>query len=282
MLSLPLEVNMKIIFLDLDNTLINADYNLTVPEKEFRSVADELSQKGTLIGLCSDSAVATLRQWAERLGLTGPIVAERGSVIWDPERGVEELLNPPETGWFADLRKVFLARTPEDFRGSAVMLGDATRFVKNRAANSVIESNVLAINGLRIASFSLFACRSNSDGNLLIPDVDLLSKASDITKDIVASLGKKMDDLYWDENPTYGILIVHAAVTEKYRGVASIIDRFKPEQTAMVGDGISDFLGLPDVSQYAVSNASNSYKSKSTFVSGHPLTEGVIECLKRF
>lgn len=84
---------MRLVLLDLDNTLIDADYCLTVPENEFRTVIQELANKGVHVGLCSDSAVITLRQWADRLGLTRPIVAERGAVVWDSARQIENILD---------------------------------------------------------------------------------------------------------------------------------------------------------------------------------------------
>jgi len=272
---------MKLVLLDLDNTLIDADYCFTVPENEFRTVVEELAQRGVLVGLCSDSAVITLRQWADRLGLTGPIVAERGAVMWDSARQVENILDIPRTAWFREFRESFIGTVMRNFPRATIVIGDATRFVKDRHINAALAQQVFAINGFRVASFSFFACRPKNDQSILEPDPELLERASALAAKIVIAHGKKKEDLFWDENSQYGLLIVHACTTEKWRGISALIDQLTPEQTIMVGDSMSDFLDLPCVTQYAVGNADPRYKTKATFVAESSLTAGVIECLRR-
>jgi len=272
---------MKLVFLDLDNTLINAEYNLTAPEDELRLVVQSLVKRDIQVGLCSDSAVITLRQWAKRLGLTGPIIAERGAIIWDPTQQSEEVIEPSATGWFIKLRELFVAEIAKKFPEAAVMVGDATRFVKKRKIDQTSASQIFAINGFRKASFSFFACSPGTDKALLVPDSELLVRSSHVVAESIESFGKKKNDLFWDENPKYGILILHALTTEKRNGAEVLMNRFKPEQTVMVGDNMSDFLGLSNVLQYAVGNADSHYKQKAAFVSKKILTEGVIECLRQ-
>lgn len=272
---------MRLVLLDLDNTLIDANYNLTVAEDEIRTEVRALANRDIRIGLCSDSAVITLRQWSERLGLTGPIVAERGAVIWDPVQQREEAIEVSATSWFCELRQLFVGKILRNFPGATIMIGDATRFVKDRIVSTALTEQIFAVNGFRTASFSFFACRLTQERTVIVPDAKLLARASAIVSDTIESLGRAKSDLYWDENSIYGILIVHANTTEKWRGVSVLMDRLKPEQTIMVGDGMSDFLGLQNVLQYAVGNADPRYKAKTAFVSGRSLTEGVIECLRQ-
>lgn len=272
---------MKLILLDLDNTLIGADYRLTVSENEFRTVVQELANKDIRVGLCSDSAVITLRQWADHLGLTGPIVAERGAVIWDSAKQTEQIIEPSKTAWFRDFRESFINAIMRNFIGSTLMIGDATKFIKDPCMNAALTQQVFAINGFRVASFSFFACRPKNDYSMLEPDSELLKRASVLVEKMLIVCGKKKEDLFWDENSPYGILILHAQTTEKWRGISTLIDQLAPEQTFMVGDGISDFLNLPHVAQYAVGNADSSYKAKATFIAEQSLTKGVIECLRK-
>jgi len=49
----------------------------------------------------------------------------------------------------------------------------------------------------------------------------------------------------------------------------------------MIGDSIADYVDLPNVSQFAVENATLEYKEKCTFISNTPFTAGVIESLKK-
>ena len=271
---------MKLVLLDLDSTLIDADYCLNVPENEFRAVVQELADKDVLIGLCSDSASITLQQWSHRLGLTGPIVGERGAVIWNSKLQIEDILDIPETAWFCDLREDFICAVMRNFPDATILIGDATRFVKERSMSHALTRQVFAVNGFRVASFSFFACRPKKDRSALEPDSKLLERASALVERIAMTYGKVKERLYWDENSQYGILIVHSSTTEKSRAVSALIDQLKPEQTFMVGDGMSDFLNLPHVAQYAVNNADPRYKAKSVFVAESPLTKGVIECLR--
>lgn len=272
---------MKLVLLDLDNTLIGADYNLTVSEDELRTTVSGLSKRDIRIGLCSDSALITLRQWSKRLKLTGPIVAERGAVIWDPIQQTEELIGTSTTGWFRELRELFVSKILRDFPCATIILGDATRFVKDRAMSSFLTEKIFAVNGFRTASFSFFAFRPNQDRTSIVPDAELLDSASSIVSDTIESLGMTKSNLFWDENPMCGILIVHALTTKKWRGVSALMDRLKPEKVVMVGNGMSDFLELQNVLQYAVGNADPRYKEKSSFVAQRSLTEGVIECLQQ-
>lgn len=272
---------MKLVLLDLDNTLIDGEYRLNVPENEFRSVVQELADKDVCVGLCSDSAVITLRQWADRLGLTGPIVAERGAVIWDSVKQTEHIIELSKTAWFRDFRESFISAIMRNFIGSTLMIGDATKFVKDPCMNAALTQQIFAVNGFRAASFSFFACRPKEDHSMLEPDPELLKHSSALAEEILMAYGKKKEDLFWDENSPYGILILHAQTTEKWRGISTLIDQLAPEQTFMVGDGISDFLNLPNVAQYAVGNADPSYKAKATFIAEQSLTKGVIECLRK-
>jgi len=168
----------------------------------------------------------------------------------------------------------------ENFPDATILIGDATRFIKDRPVSAAVTQRVFAVNGFRKASFSFFACRPKNDRSMLEPDPELLKLASAFTAEIVTTYGNRKEDLFWDENPQYGILIVHARVTEKHCGISALSDRLKPDQLIMVGDSMSDFLGLPYVMQYAVGNADPRYKSKAVFIAESPHTEGVLECLR--
>jgi len=272
---------MKLILLDLDNTLIDSDYNLNIPENEFRLEVQRLADRNICVGLCSDSAVITLKQWVGRLGLTGPIIAERGAVVWDHMLGTTDIIDVPGTKWLGSFREEFVKTLMRDFPEATIMIGDATRFIKDKSVGSALTQQVFAVNGFRVASFSFFACRPRKSQPGLEPDAELLEKVGVLVTKLLAEFGKSKESLFWDENSRYGILIVHAPTTEKWRGVFMMANRMVSEQTIMVGDSMSDFLNLPDVIQYAVGNADSRYKQKSSFVAKGVLTEGVIECLRQ-
>ncbi len=80
-LSLP----QKMIFLDVNGTVIPEDsQHGDIPEadlRDFQAEVARLRESGIAIGLCSDSPLPQLQQFAIRLGISGPIVAENGAVV---------------------------------------------------------------------------------------------------------------------------------------------------------------------------------------------------------
>jgi len=74
----------SLVFLDVNGTLIPDDSDGTIDHESltvFKQVTSELKQKGFEIGLCSDSPLPQLKEFSQKLGLTGPIIAENGNII---------------------------------------------------------------------------------------------------------------------------------------------------------------------------------------------------------
>lgn len=271
---------MRLVLLDLDKTLLDVDYRLTTPEHQFREVVGELAGKGVMVGLCSDSSILSLRQWHDCLGLTGPLIGERGAVVWDSSFAHAEFVDVNETLWLQNLRGSFLAQATVRFPEVTLVVGDATKFIKHSAVFPSMTRNVLAVNSFRMASFSFFA-RQLSNESFLESDAFLLEEASNLTEELVASFGRRRSELFWDENPEYGILIVHNQSTEKHRGVTFLKNNTDYREVVMVGDSVADYLNLPDVMQFAVCNASKQYKEKCGYVSKDSFTAGVVDCLRQ-
>lgn len=270
----------KLVLIDLDNTLIDSDYKLSVPINDFRACAESLENVGVSIGLCSDSAVVTLQQWKNKLGIKGPVVAERGAVIWDPQGNNELILQPMETKWFSEFRREFILNIMSRVPKAGIYIGDATRFAKSAAIDTP-ESYIFAINGYRKASFSFFALRVNENRRVYEPDPNLLAVAISIIEEMLPNYKRKKEDLFWDENLKYGILIVHENTSKKQLGISRLMGELLPSQTVMIGDSISDYLDIPGALQFAVGNADFDYKRKCDYVATEKLTAGVIECLNR-
>lgn len=271
----------NLFLLDLDSTLIDSNYELNVPLNEFRSFVEIVESNGDSVGLCSDSAVITLRQWQDKLGIKGPIVAERGAVIWDPRQNAEFILDFDKTMWFSDFRKEFVGNLVCNFPKSTIFIGDATHFRKEAGNYLTSSSEVFAVNGYRKASFSFFALKMNQETRVLEPDPNLLAVVSAMAEKTLRDYKKSKNTLFWDENPKYGVLILHEKVSEKRAGVSKVIKQLLPNRTIMVGDSISDFLGIPNVLQFAVGNADVDYIAKSDYVATKYLTAGVMECLSQ-
>lgn len=275
------EVSVSLVLIDLDKTLIDANYKLTVPKERLKKIIQRLAGKKINVGLCSDSSVISLRQWAERLGITGPLIAERGAITYDLKTKFQELVDPSSVKWFLDFRSAFIDKILQHFPEITLVVGDATEFMRNRTVFSAMSKQLLVVNGLRIASFSVYTRRFSKNTLSVQNDPVLLKKVSSLAVKILSSFGKQKKDLFWDENPDYGILIIHAKTSIKSSGVKFAIQKLNLKKIVMIGDDIADYVNIPNVSQFAVGNASSEYKKKCSFISKKPLTEGVIESLEQ-
>lgn len=80
-----LNLPQNIVCLDVDGTIVDDDaQNDYIPEeklKKFQKLIQELSVKGIIVGLCSDSPLPQLASFGKNLGIKGPLIAENGNII---------------------------------------------------------------------------------------------------------------------------------------------------------------------------------------------------------
>ncbi len=85
-----LELPKKIIFIDVNGTMIpegSTDGFISLEEQAaLRSAVCEASRNGISVGLCSDSPLPQLQEFAHSLGIQGPILAENGNVIYHNDK----------------------------------------------------------------------------------------------------------------------------------------------------------------------------------------------------
>lgn len=267
----------RLVLLDLDKTLIDADYRLTAdPGPAIRTC----TERGIRLGLCSDSSLPLLQQWASRVGIVGPIVAERGAVVWDPVRDVETCIHPRETRFFPDLTREFVRRAVSLPVPPAIFFGDAPELIRKGIMSLPEEECLLLVNKYRRFSFSFYTRRFDREKKIFVVDGESLRSFAALAEELAATyIGTDLD---WDKNPEYGIVIAHAACTHKRLAVEAILETLDASAAvAMVGDSIVDFIDHPRVAQYAVANASERYRAQCSFVSSRPFTEGVCDILTR-
>lgn len=76
----------NIVFLDVNGTLIPDDSTDGFISQEdiglFQQVLVQIKEKGLFVGLCSDSPLQQLQEFAVRLGINGPIIAENGNILF--------------------------------------------------------------------------------------------------------------------------------------------------------------------------------------------------------
>ena len=271
----------KIVLCDLDGTLIDKQYALTVPLEDIAKTIRKRQLEGWLIGTNSDTPFEPLRGWAKYLGMNGPVICEKGQVL-----ALSQADQPQVYGsmgdFFQRLRQQVALRVQETVERAFVGIGDVTEFISKGGRISGQDKYAVLINGYRRCSFSGYAkaCR---DGDL-INDAEIFERFVEVVNSLLGADIKRLAAA--DKNSDYGILILHEEGASKAIAVKRLIERFGDEfEYVIIGDGESDAFdekGYP-VSVCAVGNAhpllkENAKQSKG-IIAKQSYTKGVIEIL---
>lgn len=282
-----------LILLDVDETLIDRNYELTAPRDDLTAVLRYTEVAGAIVGLNSDSALATLERRAHAIGIGGPIIAERGALV-QTERGAPPEVLVPEATRFRELRSRFLDALMRGDR-SFVYWAMLSAFVNDLAKPKALplfhprtfQADIaVLVNGSRMCSCSFYVRKRTWNGEWSWASDDV---ALDAVIAILVEAGEEIPDLWSmrdvDRNPAYGICIVHHKDTQKPRAIDWILERAGTRPVYMIGNSASDDLRDPRVTQCAVGNARPEYKARCLETGGYvaecDLTAGVIELLER-
>lgn len=263
-----------LVLCDIDKTLITVDGQPIASNT--RPVARTLQERGTVIGLCSDSSVITMQKWATYFGLAGPLIAERGAILLD-HPGAEAIFLGEWPRYFADLRDMVFQRLSGNsaFR---VAMGERGVIFGGLCASASIGSRHIVINTTRQASLSMYARRVASPGKLAF-DLDLLGELEERVRGAIKMLTPDFP-FYWDRNLDYSILIIGAAEATKQLGVRQLLERRPFDRVIVIGDSKWDFVDDPRVEQWAVANANPEYRDRCSLVATAEFTPGVEELLR--
>lgn len=266
---------------DLDGTLIDQRYELTVSPEDLRAAVREVSAAGGLVGVSSDSSLERIARFSLGQGLVGPIVAERGAV-WAPSPdGLEEAATSrPDAASFSRARDIFVAALESD---PTVMLevGDVNRRSRDLLGARVDAGfgRVVLVNGERRGSLSFYGFVSR-DGAWAI-DPGFLAEAADLARAAIAEANPELAaELDVDLNERYGVVIFHAPNTGKTLAVPSLRARFGDVPIYVIGDSDADWHHAPNVIHCAVGNATQSFREAADFAATGTVAAGAIECLR--
>src|ERR1700719_2725895 len=117
----------RVILCDLDGTLINRQYELTVPLPNLVSIIQSKQSEGFLVGLNSDTPILPLRAWARELGMKGPLLGEKGQLLClTPDSPPHIYGKLPD--FFRILRQRIMVQAYEEIPEAFVGVGDVTQF----------------------------------------------------------------------------------------------------------------------------------------------------------
>jgi hydroxymethylpyrimidine pyrophosphatase-like HAD family hydrolase len=262
----PLSTDSVVMF-DVDATLIDEGYNIT-DDRIFGAVADA-QDAGWVIGLNSDTPHATLVERASYFGMNGPLIAEKGAKVVNGTNIIETLPGIGEA--FRTSRERIAERLAE--RGVVVWSGNPAEVLNGSLGRP--GDPVLIVNDRREFGMSFYFRRITDDGTM--------EQDADLTDELVAAMTPDMpqfDDLEYDRNYNYGILIVNRRGITKRLGTQALLTNMGLDQIAMVGNSRADYVGDGLAVHYAVGNADPDFRQMADYVSSLPLTSGCVEILQ--
>lgn len=275
-------MNTPLILVDVDETLIDANYNLTCSASEWKKSVRLAETRGVAIGLNSDSAYEMLQRRARAYGMNGPIVAERGALVGkNPE--ARALCTNADARDFQKLRRAFAQTLMTGARLSKYLtiighVNEISGWKTAPSRNSCFNDTAVLVNGFRYCSLSFYVRKRR--GGHWIKDAEALDEVIGI----VDSLARKRFSVLWntkdtDRNPDFGICIFHHQDTKKSLACDPIIELFGERDIYMIGDSMSDYMDDNRIRHCAVANASKEFKERCASVANQSRTRGVIELI---
>ncbi len=275
-----------LILLDWDLTVV--DLRNEINDARLPYKIQEMISQGWIIGLNSDTPFRRLSSWYSSLDMNGPIIAEKGAIVWWP--GCEDpIFTAPEiVSVLADIRdRIMLGLTHRDeFEDYALYFGDSTEFVNSGSRVRGSDSVVVAVDAFRLCSVGLFVRRISLDGNLDLSNtqdrdakpVDDLLVAT--CRPCSAGVGRRTDSLVFSIDNELYFRSVHVNKTAKSSGVSLVFSEWQlPSKAYMIGNSMSDHLNISGVDQLAVGNASRDYKALASKTASEEFARGCIELL---
>lgn len=262
-----------IILCDVDKTLIDSQYRLTTDIRDTVSAVQRIST----VGLCSDSALPSLRFWAEKIGATGHLVGELGAVVQDMRSKTIVATDSDATSWLVQLRDAVILNLVQELPNITILVGDSVQLIREGLKTPYFADKIAFVNGYRQHSVSVHMRIFDRQANILRCDPVGIANLRANIESILSMMGHT--SVVFDENPEYGIIIVHAQSTSKKNGVSWLLRRFPGTQVFMIGDSIADHIADSPVVHCAVGNASEAFKEKCQYVSKFQYTDGVRDIL---
>lgn len=260
----------RLVLFDWDNTIV--DETVKINDSELQNRIQDKIGEGWLIGLNSDTPYRRLYGWWKSLRMNGPIIAEKGAVLWYPQ--IDPMVLSPTKGLFFDLREKFIQAITKN-QGYSLFFGDNTQFINSVFHITSNDSTLIALDAYRVCSLGLFV-RRIVDGKMII-DAGSTRKVFNIL-DAMYSSDPRISEI--DLNLEHGYLCINAIDVNKSKGVKALFENWgTPQRTYMIGDSMADYLDMPDVHQLAVGNATAEYKKMSYHVASKNYAQGCVELL---
>lgn len=261
----------RVALIDLDGTILDADYEITCPQ--FTQTIEAIQESGWSIGLSSDSPYEAMCVRREEFGMNGPIVAENGAVVEDLDGGLhfDSATSKEYYRSRVAIREYFLNQ------GVTVWEGNPVEAIRSQAPIGNNSEPVALLSNERRGSLALFLKRQREFGSPFENDMDLINEHIDSVRELYPSGLELCEDLNYD----YGLVIVTGAEVNKRMGTQRLRQLSGLGRIAMIGNSEADHIGSDVAIHYAVQDATPEFSALADYVAKQPLTRGVTEILSQ-
>jgi len=211
----------KLILIDLDKTLISSNYQIT--NNLIFSTIKRVISSGWQVGISSDTPLTSLLEWRKKFSMNGPLIAERGALVWIPTDSGGKKINlvPKSQDFFCFLRKKLIERLEEE--RIPFFVGDTVTVIKNNPKlKGTMDKKLILINAYRECSLGFWA-KSVNNGNLVIDNP--------LAKEIIAYLSVFFKEANFqittDFNEDFGICIISPKLATKRNCHKKVNEIFK-------------------------------------------------------
>ena len=257
----------KIIFLDIDGTLIGLDQKPNA--KTLAPLIYKLSKRGILFGLNSNRALEDVLPIIKTFNLTGPFVLENGAYALSKVSGKKIISKDLPAGIIEKSKSALVGAIGNKFPESKIVYADTVGLIKK---NKWAKGLYFYANKNRHFSASI---HNRLDGKpnhrvaqALARELNLLLKGS---------------GLFARVNTHGETVTIEAKNTNKSTGINLIQKLYPKSEIIAIGDGEGDLELRHNVDKlYAVGDAIPELKKVADGVAKKDLTQGVVEILEKF
>lgn len=276
-----------LVLIDLDGTLIRDDY-LPVDLERYLEVSERLKQKGIILGLHSDSPLASLLQFHEIFQTNGPLIYEKAGIYLPNEESLIAL-DISVAHFFQNFREAFYyaakARFPDTPRHRHLISYTEDKNKQRREGTRYPDfTHGLWLNPFRQFSFHFWAEGIAPDGTPYLnpvfhAEIDELARECLEIDPAAADVGNIVYRSTLSDGTSIARPNRFSSKTTPIRVLLDIIGTNHPP-LYMIGNTLDDLITDERVKTLAVSNADPDLQSAAHAISTQPYTAGVTEHLE--
>ncbi len=273
----------KVIVFDIDGTLIDLNYKITQDVNLIKKSIKEAQDQGHIVSLSSGTPLPSIKKWADLFGIEGMSFCEKGAFVFQ-DNEIKFINKELDNLIFQKVKHKIIDYLIDSSMVQSgemqLIIGDVNKNANGLLTNIIELDNgiksVVLINGMRMASLSMFVFSRDTNG-MWVKDYTLMQDMIDLA----AQFFSKDFSLEIDFNKEVGIIIWEHKNVSKKNTLHYIKEKYPDATVYMVGNSLPDYLDDPSVIQCGVANSDSDYKDKCSIVSDSNFTEGSLEILQK-